>query len=173
MNKQEIIFCNRCKVEQKFAVKSYFKDRFRNDIEGYDYYVEYTLCMCDNCRYTVNVECSYDICDVLSLPNEDFFQRPEYENYKIKALKAQGFGVHITEWWEQSPLGNPNTYKAVLNVINRPLNKKEITLAERTFNQTKRHSQHGTLSFALQPSPSEVFTASAVVSGVTTTVYPG
>ena len=90
-----------------------------------------------------------------------------------KALKAQGFGVDISEWWQQSPLGNPNTYKAVLDVINRPLNKKEIKLAERTFNQTKRHSQHGTLSFALQPSPSEVFTASAVVSGVTTTVYPG
>ena len=89
-----------------------------------------------------------------------------------KALKAQGFGVNISEWWEKSPVGNPNTYTAVLNVINRPLNKKQIALAERTFNQTKRHSQHGTLSFALQPNPSATIMASAVVSGATVTVHP-
>ena len=89
-----------------------------------------------------------------------------------KALKSQGFGIDISEWWEQSPQGQPNTYKAVLNVINRPLNKKQTALAERTFNQTKRHSQQGTLSFALQSSPTEIYMASAIISGSTITVYP-
>ena len=89
-----------------------------------------------------------------------------------KALSAQGFGVAIREWWQTSPQGSPNTYTATLTVTERPLNDKEIILAERTFNVTKRYSQHGTLSFVLQPTTNPVHTASAVVSGVTTTVYP-
>ena len=89
-----------------------------------------------------------------------------------RAVEPLGYIIHIIEWFDDSPVGIPFTFRLEVGVTNKPL--EEATYAQiETLIETYKNVRSHMLALTIKGEVAGiVYAGCAMMSGVDTTVYP-
>lgn len=89
-----------------------------------------------------------------------------------RALKPLGYLIEVVEWWEETPPGEPYTFKIVMGSDSKAISEDLYEKAERIVLQYKNLRSHLRALTIKTTVRGTVYAGAAMVDGTDTTIYP-
>lgn len=89
-----------------------------------------------------------------------------------RALQPLGYLVEVVEWWQESPPGEPYTFRVTVGTEGVPFDESLYDKAEKLVLQYKNLRSHLTNMKVTSDVFGAFYVGAATIDGVDTTVYP-